>query len=120
VYVADRLGELGLWLRLARAVFVGGSLEAGVGGHNPLEPARLDCPLAAGPRVANWMSVYADLDAAGGLAWVRDAGELGAFWSRAVDDDPGLRRQAAAARALAERGTDALDQAVARLLQLLP
>ena len=43
--IADGLGELGLWFRLARLAIVGGSLVEGVGGHNPLEPARLDCPM---------------------------------------------------------------------------
>ena len=36
VYVADTLGELGLWYRLANAALIGGSLLPGVGGHNPL------------------------------------------------------------------------------------
>ena len=40
-YVADTLGELGLFYRLADAVVLGGSLVEGLAGHNPLEPARL-------------------------------------------------------------------------------
>ena len=38
-YVADTLGELGLFLRLAPVVVMGGSFVAHVGGHNPLEAA---------------------------------------------------------------------------------
>src|SRR4029077_18038512 len=42
VYLADTLGELGLFFRVAGIAFIGGSL-AGTGGHNPFEAARLDC-----------------------------------------------------------------------------
>jgi 3-deoxy-D-manno-octulosonic-acid transferase len=50
LYIADTLGELGLFLRLADVVIMGGSFGsslglAPVGGHNPLEPARLGKPL---------------------------------------------------------------------------
>ena len=46
LYVADTLGEMGLFLRLADVVIMGGSFapalgREAVGGHNPLEPARL-------------------------------------------------------------------------------
>jgi 3-deoxy-D-manno-octulosonic-acid transferase len=64
VLVADTLGELGLWYRLADLAVVAGSLVAGVGGHNPLEPARLGCPFVSGPHVENW-PLYDELAAAG-------------------------------------------------------
>jgi len=54
VYVADTIGELGLFFRLATLSFLGGSLVPGAGGHNPLEPARLGCPFVTGPNFANW------------------------------------------------------------------
>ncbi len=118
VYVADTLGELGLWLRLSRAVFVGGSLVPGIGGHNPLEPARLDRPAASGPHVSNWRAIYASLDHVGGVAWVRSPTELSAFWDRALG--PGLCNQAEHARLFAQGQTGALDRAVRQLLALLP
>jgi 3-deoxy-D-manno-octulosonic-acid transferase len=54
LYVADTLGEMGLFLRLADVVVMGGSFSAAlekppVGGHNPLEPARLGKPAVTGP-----------------------------------------------------------------------
>jgi 3-deoxy-D-manno-octulosonic-acid transferase len=61
VRVADALGELGRWYRLANLAIVAGSLMGGVGGHNPLEPARLGCPFVSGPHVENWLSAYAGL-----------------------------------------------------------
>jgi 3-deoxy-D-manno-octulosonic-acid transferase len=61
VIVADTLGELGLWYRLADLALVAGSLVPGIGGHNPLEPARLDCPIVSGPHIENWLTAYADV-----------------------------------------------------------
>ena len=60
VVVADTLGELGTWYPVADVALIGGSWVEGVGGHNPLEPARLDCPIVAGPHTEGW-PVYSEL-----------------------------------------------------------
>lgn len=60
-YVADTLGEMGLLLRLADVVVMGGSLVEGVGGHNPLEAARLGAAVVTGPHVANAHELYAEM-----------------------------------------------------------
>ena len=49
IYLADTLGELGLFFRLAQVVVMGGGFGEGIGGHNPLEPARLGLPVVTGP-----------------------------------------------------------------------
>ena len=72
VYVADTLGEMGLWYRLADRAVIGGSLVPGVGGHNPLEAARLGCPFVAGEHVEAW-PIYHDLVAAGATRLVKSA-----------------------------------------------
>jgi 3-deoxy-D-manno-octulosonic-acid transferase len=95
VWVADTLGELGLWYRLVAAALVGRSLLPPGGGQNPLEPARLGCPVAAGPHMDNFTDAVRVLDAAGALTRVRDAAEL-AGWVGAMLDDP-VRRAAAGA-----------------------
>jgi 3-deoxy-D-manno-octulosonic-acid transferase len=53
LYIADTLGELGLFYRLANVALVGGSLVAH-GGQNPMEPARLGCPILLGPYTFNF------------------------------------------------------------------
>jgi len=63
-YVADTLGELGLWYRLCRVAMVGGSW-APIGGHNPFEASTLNTTVVHGPEVANFSESYADLDAQG-------------------------------------------------------
>lgn len=54
VYVADTLGELGLFFRLAPFAFMGNSLFAG-GGHNLIEPAKLARPVICGPHMENFI-----------------------------------------------------------------
>lgn len=75
VYLADTLGEMGLWYRVAPVSFVGGSLVS-VGGHNPFEPAALGSAILHGPHVFNFDEIYARLAAAGGAMPVVDADSL--------------------------------------------
>jgi 3-deoxy-D-manno-octulosonic-acid transferase len=65
IYVADTLGELGLFYRLAPIVFMGGSLVER-GGQNPIEAIKLGASIVHGPHVFNFTDVYETLDAAGG------------------------------------------------------
>ena len=96
VYLVDTLGELGLVYRLASVAFVGGSL-APHGGHNPLEPARLDCALVAGPHMENFAEACTALEGAGALDRVGDAGALAdAVAALLADEDACARRRAAA------------------------
>lgn len=64
VHIADAFGELGLWYRLAPAALIGGTFGA-TEGHNPWEPAALDCAILHGPRTANFAADFAQLDGAG-------------------------------------------------------
>jgi 3-deoxy-D-manno-octulosonic-acid transferase len=81
VYVADTLGELGIIYRLSRFAFVGGSL-APHGGQNPLEPARLERAVLAGPHTHNFTVAYEAIFAAQGLGRVFSSTELAAVAER--------------------------------------
>lgn len=76
IWIADTLGELGLWYRLASVALVGRSMVAPGGGQNPLEAARLGCPVLAGPLMANFAEAASRLERVGALARVADAAEL--------------------------------------------
>jgi 3-deoxy-D-manno-octulosonic-acid transferase len=65
IYVADTMGELGLFYRLAPIVFMGGSLVEH-GGQNPIEAIKLGAAIVHGPHVFNFTGVYDALDAGGG------------------------------------------------------
>ena len=118
VYLADTLGELGLWYRLAPVSFVGGSL-VDRGGHNPFEPAALGSAIIHGPHVRNFADIYARLDAAGAARQVRDVATL----ITAVTDLSRPDRRAPMAYAaweLSSSGADVTDKALALILDHLP
>jgi 3-deoxy-D-manno-octulosonic-acid transferase len=75
VYLADSIGEMGLWYRLAPVALVGGSV-ATVGGHNPHEPLALGCAVLHGPNVWNFSESYVALDALGLSQPITDAAQL--------------------------------------------
>ena len=119
IWLADTLGELGLWYRLAPIVLVGRSLVPPGGGQNPLEPARLACAVAVGPHTGNFEEPVARLRAAGALVTVADAPALARFVA-AMLDDPAARAAMGARAATAARGADALPALLAdRLLGLM-
>lgn len=112
VYVADTIGELGLFYRLAPVAFVGGSIRVR-GGQNPIEPIRLGAAVLSGPRVENFRALYADLEAAGGAVTVRDGAELAAAVAALIDSPGEAERSAAAARAVADAHAGALERTLA-------
>jgi 3-deoxy-D-manno-octulosonic-acid transferase len=118
VYVADTLGELGLWFRLARTALIGGSLVPDVGGHNPLEAAQLGCPAVTGSHFDSWRSVFAPLIAAGDVTVVETPADLAAVFAQAIQAKDEARAQATLAL-IAEKTAD-LDIAFAQVEALLP
>lgn len=75
VYIADTMGELGLFYRLVRFCFVGGSLIRH-GGQNPLEPAKLGCAVLSGPYTYNFTTAFAAILGAQGLGTVNSSAEI--------------------------------------------
>ncbi len=76
VYIADTLGELGVFFSLAPVTFLGGSF-GDEGGHNPYEPASFGTALLTGPRVKNFADAFDALCHAGAVEIVQTPGELG-------------------------------------------
>jgi 3-deoxy-D-manno-octulosonic-acid transferase len=114
LYVADTVGELGLFYRLSPLVLVGGSLVRH-GGQNPIEPAKLGAAILHGPHVHNFADVYAALDGAGGALPVSDGADL----TRAVAElliDAGRMRDMARAAAGTVEG---LGGALSRTMQAI-
>ena len=125
VYLADTLGEMGLFLALADVVVMGGSFgpvigHAGAGGHNPLEPARLGKATVCGPDMANWPDVAADLERAGGLIRVERVEQLSAVIEPLLADPVHARAVGERARRAAQAADAGLDRLWARLAPLLP
>lgn len=120
VFVADTMGELGLFYALAPVAFVGGSLLPALRGHNPVEPAQLDCAIVSGPHTDSFADAYADLNAAGGAIEVRDAATLAVAVRTMWGDDARRLRQTRAAAEVIARSDGALEKTVAALEALLP
>lgn len=76
IYLADTLGETGLWYHLAPVVFVAGSFTP-VGGHNPYEPAHFGCAVLHGPLYANFALAYGEMTRRDACLEVPDADALG-------------------------------------------
>ena len=64
VYVADTMGEMGIWYSLSKAAFIGGSL-VDKGGHNPVEAMQLNTFILHGPHIYNSEEKYKKLQGVG-------------------------------------------------------
>lgn len=111
LYLADTLGELGLFYALASVAFVGGSLVA-VGGHNPIEPARLGTPILTGPHVTNFADIYGEFIARAAALGVEDAASLAREAAQLLRDEPAREQLARNARSVAEANAGAIDTAL--------
>lgn len=119
VYVADTMGELGLFYRAAPLAFVGGSI-ARRGGHNPIEPIQLGCVALAGPDLRNFAGVAEDLRAGGALRTAADGAALGAAVAGLLRDDAARAALAARQKRAIAGKAGALDATLAALAPLLP
>lgn len=64
IYIANTLGELGLFYSLSPIACIGRSFsDDGGGGHNPIEAAQLGCAVLHGPNVQNLQDIFDDMDA---------------------------------------------------------
>jgi 3-deoxy-D-manno-octulosonic-acid transferase len=118
IYIADTIGEMGLWYRLATIAFLGGSLIRH-GGQNPIEPAKLAVPILHGPNIGNFADVYGALKDARAAVEVADQAALEAALMRLLADDAERKRLAREAHACVERFTGALDRTLAALQPFL-
>lgn len=100
IFLADTLGELGLFYRLCPITLIGGSFAGGPGGHNPIEPAMLSSAVLHGPDMRNFTWAVDRLAEAEGALRV-DASYL-------ANTLAGLLRHEDKRRILAENGARAV------------
>jgi 3-deoxy-D-manno-octulosonic-acid transferase len=109
VYIADTMGEMGLFYRLAPFCFLGGTLVP-LGGHNVLEPAALGCAVLAGPHTLSAPRAFDAVLQAQGFGRVAGSADIAREAGRLLDDPAAAR----AAGDAAARGAATLSGAVAR------
>ncbi len=114
VYVADTMGELGLFFRLCDTVFMGKSLAVG-GGQNPAEPALIGAALILGADMSNFRDMTAELLAARAAVQVDGTAALADAVSRLLQAPETRETMAAAGRAVTARHADAVKETLAAL-----
>jgi len=119
VWIADTLGEMGLWYRLSQIVFVGRSLLPPGGGQNPLEPARLGCAIAIGPHTSNFTEHVTLLRDAGALEVTRDVPALIRFADAMLTDPEARHRMGERAKAAVEAPSTLMQDTARAVLALL-
>ena len=113
IYIADTLGEMGLFYRLAPFCFLGATLVP-LGGHNVLEPAALHCAVLAGPHTENARDAFAAVLGAQGFGTVSSSADIAREAARLLSDPEAAR----AAGDAAARGAATLSGAVRRTTEV--
>ncbi len=75
IYLADTLGELGLFYELSPLVVMAGSLLR-KGGQNLLEPARQNCAIICGPEMQNFEAICDEMVEAGAIIKLKNVNQL--------------------------------------------
>ncbi|MES2028469.1 MAG: 3-deoxy-D-manno-octulosonic acid transferase [Pseudomonadota bacterium] len=109
IYVADTMGELGLFYRLSPVVFIGGSLVPH-GGQNPIEAVKLGASVVHGPHVFNFTDVYDALDGAGGAKLAGSSEQLVKQLGQMLGNDAAREAAIDAGQRVVERLGGALDR----------
>jgi 3-deoxy-D-manno-octulosonic-acid transferase len=121
VYLADTLGEMGLFYRLGGIVLVAGSLlpPGTIGGHNPVEPALLGAAILHGPDMVNCAANAAALDEADAAIPVADAASLAAAVTALLDDPARREAMGRVAETVAAAEAGVVDRVLARMAPLI-
>ncbi len=118
IYIADTLGELGLFYRATDIVFVGATLVPN-GGHNPLEPARLNSAILYGPHTDNNITIYRELAAAGAATQVIGRDQLAREVAALFADPAKVARMSEAAIRICARADSVIGRTMNALEPLL-
>ncbi|MFL2770266.1 MAG: 3-deoxy-D-manno-octulosonic acid transferase [Rhodospirillaceae bacterium] len=117
IYIADTLGELGLFYSLAPIVFIGKSLAAS-GGQNPIEPAHFGCAILFGIHMENFQDLAEAMLESGMAEQVSDCHTLAHSVKMLMSDDVRRNALSKTAATIAESGSESIDQTFNALIDL--
>jgi len=86
IYIADTIGELGLFFALSPVALIGGSLIRH-GGQNPVEAVKHDCAILTGPHYDNFADAYRALIDSGGCWEIGSITELAVALKRLLKSE---------------------------------
>jgi 3-deoxy-D-manno-octulosonic-acid transferase len=118
IYIADTLGELGVFYSLADVVFVGGSLIP-QGGHNPIEPAYFDCAILMGPFVFNFNEIIQEFIKNKAIIITKDHQDLLKQVEFLFNNVEKMHEYASAAKKFVSSSHNILDTTVEKCLEFL-
>jgi 3-deoxy-D-manno-octulosonic-acid transferase len=119
IYIADTIGELGLFYNLVPVAFVGGSLVPH-GGQNPVEAIKLGAAVVSGPHWRNFADAYEELLASGGCVQVSAAADLATAVLLLLENAQARGRMMARAEGAIAKMSGALPRTLAEFEQFLP
>ncbi len=82
VLIYDRMGYLFPIMSIADVVFMGGTFDPKIGGHNLYEPAAMGKTILGGPYYNNFPDIGGELEESGAYHRVNDSGELLEFLNK--------------------------------------
>lgn len=115
IYLADSLGELGTFYRLAKFAFVGGSLFE-IGGHNPFEAVKLGCGVISGRGVFNNKEIYSKLEENHACVMIDNAQQLTVTVHRFLQDEDLVKSMSYKAALVVESSDNIAEQIVERII----
>lgn len=120
VYIADTLGELGLFYRLCPISCIGRTFsQDGGGGHNPIEPAQLGSAVLHGPHVQNLAQIFAQMDQTGSALCVKTPEEFLHALQMLLTNPQALAEQQQKGLAFAKTKAETLPQILADIRPFL-
>ncbi|MFZ1070695.1 MAG: glycosyltransferase N-terminal domain-containing protein [Methyloceanibacter sp.] len=119
IYIADTIGELGLFYNLVPVALIGGSLVPH-GGQNPVEAIKLGAAVVTGPHWRNFADAYEELLASGGAVQVSDAQSLATTTLLLLENAQARGRIMSRAEGAIARLGGALPRTISELEQFLP
>ena len=108
IYVANTIGEMGLWYDLSKIVFIGGSLIPH-GGQNFIEPSRVRDAVIVGPHMHNFTDAMNRAKRADAVMQVSDTDELYDLVAQLLENDSLLEAKASLAYNWAASESKVLD-----------
>lgn len=119
VYIADTLGELGLFYRFAPVACIGRSFSNdGGGGHNPIEAAQLGCAVLHGPHIQNLHAIYRDMGQAQAALEIHDENDFAKTLKIMLADPPQREKRQRAGLQFIEAQRDILNCIMAEITPL--
>ena len=118
IYIADTLGELGVFFSLCKTGVMGGSF-ADIGGHNPIEPAQYGCTILYGPHMYNFRTISADFENRHAALRVQNATMLATKLKKILQAPENYASIATAAQAWVEEKSHIADETAAICLSYL-